>query len=182
MKATVTIDLPDGWELADTKMRKAKPGEYRWLPAVGKPYRLESASEGECFIVRRIADQYVNVKLRRDDAERRAVWCVAHGDQFLHCTVDEKAECRESNACREALRERCEPCPFWRHERDRSRWCNPPHDFDWRCALPAGHAGEHGVTDDLCGMTYGQSNVEHKCVRKPHHFGSHTDDERYAKV
>lgn len=134
-KATVTIDLPDGWELADTKMRKAKPGEYRWLPAVGKPYRLESASEGECFILRRIADQYVNVKLRREDAETASQW--PHGHNDLNSRV--------VDACREALREQNEPCPFWRHERDRSKWCNPPHDFDWRCTLPAGHAGEHGV-------------------------------------
>ena len=134
MKATVTIDLPDGWELADTKMRKAKPGEYRWLPAVGKPYRLESASEGECFIVRRIAEQYVNVKLRRGDAE-----------ELARTNWNGPVTTRMSAACREALRERNEPCPFWRHKRDNSRWCNPPHDFDWRCTRDRGHAGEHGV-------------------------------------
>ena len=131
MKATVTIDLPDGWELADTKMRKAKPGEYRWLPAVGKPYRLESASEGECFIVRRIATEYVNVKLRREDAaEAVRDWSVDVSGVLVE---------RIAYACREALSERCGTAVC--HNQFES--CNTHNHAI--CTLPAGHAGSHGV-------------------------------------
>ena len=122
-KATVTIDLPDGWELADTKMRKAKPGEYRWLPAVGKPYRLERASEGECFIVRRIATEYVNVKLRREDAKH-----------FATDRDDEISAVRLAAACREALSERCGYMLI--------RF-GPNNSIP--CTRDTGHAGEHGV-------------------------------------
>ena len=133
-KATVTIDLPDGWELADTKMRKAKPGEYRWLPAVGKPYRLESASEGECFIVRRIATEYVNVKLRREDAKH-----------FATDRDDEISAVRLAAACREALSERC-GVKWCGLSMEPDRKCNGLADHNPKpCTLPAGHAGPHGV-------------------------------------
>ena len=134
MKATVTIDLPDGWELADTKMRKAKPGEYRWLPAVGKPYRLESASEGECFIVRRIAEQYVNVRLRREDAAHFA-GLDTYDHQFLPTY-------QLILACAESLSERCETMVCG-DEWGACRYTS--HTTRRLCGLPTGHAGEHGV-------------------------------------
>ena len=152
-KATVTIDLPDGWELADTKMRKAKPGEYRWLPTVGKPYRLESASEGECFIVRRIAEQYVNVKLPRAYAEGRAKHCGLHRTFIQTCDTAQFQDCRVRIAYAEALSERC---PGYYHaNRELAGTCDRGFDYheyahkdgteDFPCNLPAGHAGEHGV-------------------------------------
>ena len=144
-KATVTIDLPDGWELADTKMRKAKPGEYRWLPAVGKPYRLESASEGECFIVRRIADQYVNVRLRREAAAHFATLGKFDNPESYHDHL--------VNACKEAVRERC---PGYYHANpELTGHCKRGFDYDYYahkdgtedfpCTRDPGHAGEHGV-------------------------------------
>ena len=144
-KATVTIDLPDGWELADTKMRKAKPGEYRWLPAVGKPYRLESASEGECFILRRIADQYVNVKLPRAYAEGRAKHCGLHRTLIQTCDTAQFQDCRVRIAYAEALRERC-GVKWCGLSIEPDRKCNGLADHNPKpCTLPAGHAGEHGV-------------------------------------
>ena len=133
-KATVTINLPDGWELADTKMRPPKIGEWFIGPA-GSVMQAGVNYTTPFVIVRRIADQYVNVRLRREVAQSVVERFVADSSTVGQVTA----------ACAEALREQNEPCPFWRHEHDRSRWCNPPHDFDWRCALPAGHAGEHGV-------------------------------------
>ena len=169
-KATVTIDLPDGWELADTKMRKAKPGEYRWLPTVGKPYRLESASEGECFIVRRIADQYVNVRLRREDAEIVAsTWKDITGHNAIY---------RIAAACREALRERCDRmvCPL--SPRNGICACTTRHELT-QCTREPGHAGEHGGTAKLCGFKWNTDHIstgwsgERTCTLPAGHAGEH---------
>ena len=67
-KATVTIDLPDGWELAENTPRPIKKGEWGWWPNSGEPCQFTFDSTYSWLIVRRIAEQYVNVRLRRTTA------------------------------------------------------------------------------------------------------------------
>ena len=140
-------------------MSEQTQDEWGWWPGIREPVQFSFASSRSWLIVRRIAEQYVNVRLRREAAAHFTTLGKFNNPHGYHDHL--------VDACREALRERCGYMLFG----------NPIP-----CTRDRGHAGEHGVTDDLCGMTYGQSNVERKCVRKPHHFGSHTDDERYAKV
>ena len=135
-KATVTIDLPDGWELAESKMRSPNVGEFIWSPGCSPiPAKSRHCLNGfEYFIVRRIAEQYVNVRLRREDAEAmvnvvRRAWEPEPTDAVI-------------DACREALRERCG-----------AKVCNCSPVASMRvmcsssdtCTLARGHAGEHGV-------------------------------------
>ena len=132
MKATVTIDLP------------VPPKGMEWYqePIANLAHPVTPGDiHTEQWTLRRIATEYVNVRLRRGVAEHFQD-CFTHGG---HCGGGELDSCQLADACREALSERNEPYPFWRHERDHSKWCNPPHDFDWRCTLPAAHAGPHGV-------------------------------------
>ena len=134
MKATAMIDLPDGWELADTEIRPPRKGE--WF--IGANNSVCSASVDHMtpmVIVRRIAEQYVNVRLRRKDA----VWLeqtwpeASRGDDSIASLWEVAA------ACREALSERCGAKfdnPSW----VANGWRDQPS-----CTLPAGHAGPHGV-------------------------------------
>ena len=141
-KATVTIDLPDGWELAEPEVRCPMKGET-FLDNDGRVQTASINYEKVKFpIVRRIADQYVNVRLRRDDAEAYAAmqW-------------PDKINSRLTAACREALRERC---PGYYHKGeaagvgcqrgfDYQEYCHQDGTTDFPCTLPAGHAGSHGV-------------------------------------
>ena len=143
MKTQVTIDLPDGWELADSRLRTPKKGEWLIVPGESSPRQaLFDWYNTPTFIVRRIADQYVNVRLRRDDAEAYAAmqW-------------PDKINSRLTDACREALRERC---PGYYHaNRELAGTCDRGFDYheyahkdgteDFKCTLPDGHAGSHGV-------------------------------------
>ena len=131
-KATVTIDLPDGWELADTEMRPAKRGEWKWDPSMREPIECSGNTIAPWIIVRRIAEQYVNVRLRREDAKWVAeTWPEKFRNNYSGASLWEVAA-----ACREALSERCGATyrKYFDRELDLSD-----------CLLPAGHAGEHGV-------------------------------------
>ena len=133
-KATVTIDLPDGWELAENTPRPIKKGEWGWWPDTGEPCQFTFDSTRSWLIVRRIAEQYVNVRLRRDDA--KAMVKIVRRD-FEPLPTDAVID-----ACREALRERCG-----------AKVCNCSPVASMRvmcsssdtCTLARGHAGEHGV-------------------------------------
>lgn len=64
--AMVSVEIPEGYELADTKMRPAKKGE--WL--INKDGRTElwnglSVNNWNYVILRPIAPAYVTVKVRR---------------------------------------------------------------------------------------------------------------------
>ena len=122
-KATVTIDLPDGWELAEPEPRTPNVGDWYWLIGWRTPQQavVPFAASGS-FIVRRIAEQYVNVRLRRTTA--------THFSEFTPFARPGGTHNELIDACREALRERC-------------GWATGIPHFE--CLMPAGHAGEHGV-------------------------------------
>ena len=152
-KATVTIDLPDGWELADTRMRPAKSGEWKWDPSMDEPVQSSGTTIAPWFIVRRIAGQYVNVKLPHDHVEARAGHCTLHREYIEHCDTGKFQDCRVRIAYAEALSERC---PGYYHaNRELAGTCDRGFDYheyahkdgteDFPCTLPAGHAGSHGV-------------------------------------
>ena len=130
-KATVTIDLPEGWELSEPEMRPGKRDEWGWWPGTREPVQFSFNSTCSWLIVRRIADQYVNVRLRREDAEFVAI---AWKDSTAYNAIY-----RLGLACREALRERCGV--------GIAQWDSKLHAWGHtaQCTLPAGHAGPHGV-------------------------------------
>ena len=141
-KATVTIDLPDGWELAANEMRPAKRGEWKWDPSMTEPIECIGNTIAPWIIVRRIATEYVNVKLRREDAKHFA-GLETYDTQYppIHRLI---------LACKESLRDRCGFNKYPRCERLNSAahadLCTEPHHYEANdCTLPAGHAGEHGV-------------------------------------
>ena len=127
-KATVTIDMPDGWELAEPEMRPPKKGEWFMYPGPGDSEVFHASIDYPItgIIVRRIAEQYVNVRLRREDAEAminvvRRAWEPEPTDAVI-------------DACREALSERCGYMLI--------RF-GPNNSIP--CTRDTGHAGEHGV-------------------------------------
>ena len=77
MKAQLTINLPDGWELAEPELRPARKGEFYVNVNANGP-RVEGAwtqdvpTMGHYAILRRSRSEYVNVRMLRTDAEWRA--------------------------------------------------------------------------------------------------------------
>ena len=127
-KATVTIDLPEGWELAESKMRSPNVGEFIWSPGCSPiPAKSRHCLNGfEYFIVRRIATEYVNVKLRREDAE----WVKTQCEPLRGELPATQRPVRVIEAITEALRERCGN----------------------GCVLKPGHLGIHTDDERLLGL------------------------------
>ena len=139
-KATVTIDLPDGWELAENEPREPQMGDWYWLigwaaPKQATRHLLLSGS----FIVRRIATEYINVKLRREDVK-----------ELLHYSFSGRMIKTMREACSEALSERC-GAMLYRNPVSGGGYINwdgglnNPLTDQQPCTLLAGHASEHGV-------------------------------------
>jgi hypothetical protein len=66
----VTVNIPDGYELADTKMRPAQKGEF-FIGAFGTLGKWDppGASDRHYVILRPIQSEYVDVRVRRVIAE-----------------------------------------------------------------------------------------------------------------
>ena len=127
-KATVTIDMPDGWELAENEPRGPHAGEWYWMIGWAAPRQATtSLMISGSFIVRRVADQYVNVRLRREAAAHFTTLGKFNNPHGYHDHL--------VDACREALRERCGQ-PFWER---------PSYSTVLNCTRDRAHAGEHGV-------------------------------------
>jgi hypothetical protein len=71
MKAQLTIELPDGWELAEPEVRCAHKGEsyWDWHSHGVETWSLGDPTVGRYPILRRTRSEYVNVKMLRTDAE-----------------------------------------------------------------------------------------------------------------
>ena len=145
MKTQVTIDLPDGWELADSRLRTPKKGEWLIVPGESSPRQaLFDWYNTPTFIVRRIATEYVNVKLRRTTA--------THFSELTPFDRPGGSHNELIDACREALRERC---GIWAcggrlcSDQSPDGEVSSPHDpglgIRVRCTRDPGHAGKHGV-------------------------------------
>ena len=67
-EVSVLIDLPEGWELAEPKPRVPKDGEWCLSLHWSQPLISEGIRH-KVFIVRPKQPEYVNVRLRREDAE-----------------------------------------------------------------------------------------------------------------
>ena len=103
-KVPVLVDLPDGWELAETEVRSGKQGEYA-LTRLGEAAALDADSGlYKHIILRRKLSPTVRVELPREDAERKAKECHEHGTWLGGCFLANNMACRESAACREALK------------------------------------------------------------------------------
>ena len=106
-KVPVLVNIPDGWELADKEMRVGKSGEWIWNPDWDRDPEQWNAhidTAAHYIILRRKLPATVKVELPREDVIHRANNCMSHGFETGSCNTVGFTTCRESAACREALK------------------------------------------------------------------------------
>ena len=149
----VTVNLPEGYELADTKMRPSHAGEWYLDNSIGGARRRvgEEHPNAMRVILRPIQPATVNgsvlVEMSRDDARRSAERCSIHDFNLEECDTN-NLRCRLAVSARAAIARK--PCPVMVHN-DRSCCIvqgKPYPDDDTNrhshpCKLEAGHGGEH---------------------------------------
>ena len=143
-EVSVLIDLPDGWELADKKMRPAKKGEWIRHVESGQAYQVQIDTRNAQVIVRPKQPEYVNVRLRREHVKARAEHCTLHRMFIGNCDIVRFPECATRVDYAEALANKPDAqAKCGKIFSDCTCVNGAPCSHDRPCQRPLGHTEPH---------------------------------------
>ena len=171
----VTVTIPEGYELAETRVRCPRKGE-RFLDIDGRVDTALEDMQDKFPILRPIAPQYVYPKVRREDAEEVASWDI-HTSKTAERVAAAMREALEAKGEPEVAHGKCCLCAVRNPYMGTSPQpkvtvgeCGAHYNrsnFETNsvssglCGLPANHEGRHGQPEPVCGKHH-HDGKEHK--------------------